>query len=59
MMCGSVPQIATARTRQSTSIGPGAGRSTSVTANSLGADTTSARMQVSPLGLIAASNDDR
>src|ERR1700760_4429753 len=43
MMWGSVPQMATARTRQSTSNRPGTGRSTSSTANSLGALTTSAR----------------
>src|SRR3954466_11235897 len=44
MMCGSVPQIAAARTRQRTSNGPGVGRSTSRTAKSSGPDTTTARI---------------
>src|SRR3954465_8238993 len=44
MMCGSVPHIAAARTRQSTSNGPGRGRSPSRTAKSSGRDTTSARI---------------
>src|ERR671928_1603067 len=44
MMCGSVPQIAAARTRHRTSNGPGLGRSTSRTAKSSMPDTTSARI---------------
>jgi hypothetical protein len=44
MMCGSVPQIAIARTLQSTSCGPGAGRSTSSIENTFGSWTTSALM---------------
>src|SRR5919199_538549 len=48
MMCGSVPQIAAARTRHRTSNGPGVGRSTSRTAKSSMPDTTSARITCPP-----------
>src|SRR4051812_38104613 len=48
MMWGSVPQIAVARTRQSTSYRPGRGCWTSRIAKSFGPETTSARIRPRP-----------
>ena len=45
MMCGSVPQMATAFTRHSTSKAPGSGRGTSSTEKRSGSCTTSARIR--------------
>src|SRR2546427_12272453 len=50
MISESVPQIAMARTRQSTSFDAGLGHGTSWTANSRGAVSTSAR--ISPAGCV-------